>query len=116
MGNLFAEIAVAAIILVGIGVMTRLIQLQTAVVLIVIVSLAFIFAPAAVVAYSENIVPHWVFWGAGVIIGVNLLRGVLSLLFGRSVADSFTAKLLFSIFTPILNIINATLRRIFRFW
>jgi hypothetical protein len=116
MENLFAEAAGGAIILVGIGVMTRLIQLRTAVILIVIVSLAFIFAPVAVVAYSENIVPHWVFWGAGVIIGVNLLRGVIYIFFGRNVADAFTARLLFSIFTPILNLINATLRRIFRFW
>ncbi|MBI4691207.1 MAG: hypothetical protein HY754_13230 [Nitrospirae bacterium] len=106
------EAFVAAIILVGIAVMFRAIKFSAAVLLIVIVGVAFALMPHAG-KYSQYI-PTWLFVIVAIILGINLLRFILGILFGRSAADGFTGKLLYGIFTPIFRIIGGLLRTIFR--
>jgi len=103
---------VAAIIIIGIGTMLRLIKLPAALMLIAIVMGTLAFLPSAG-SYAEH-VPSWLFWAIVVILGINLLRGVLGILFGRSAADGMTGSLLHDIFTPIFRIIGGLLRTIFR--
>lgn len=106
------ETFVAAIILIGIGVMLRIIKLQAALLLIgvVVVALALMSSAGKYAQY----VPIWLFVIIAVILGINLLQAVLGVLFGKNAADGFTGKLLYGIFTPIFNAIGALFRTIFR--
>jgi hypothetical protein len=63
--------------------------------------------------YSEGI-PSWMFWGVIIIIGINILRAILGVLFGRPAADSFTGRLIYQIFTPVFRMLEAFFRGIFR--
>ena len=63
--------------------------------------------------YSQYI-PTWLFVIVAIILGINLLKAIVGVLFGRSAADGFTGKLLYGIFTPIFRIICGLLRTIFR--
>ena len=103
---------VAAIVIIGIGTMFRLIKLPAAILLIAIVAGTLAFLPLAG-SYAKY-VPSWLFWVIVVILGINLLRGLLGILFGRSAADGMTGTLLYDIFTPIFRFIGGLLRTIFR--
>lgn len=106
------EAFVAGIILVGIGVMLRIIKLQAALMLTGIIVVVFALLPSTG-TYAKHI-PTWLFVIVAIVLGINLLRFILGILFGRSAADGFTGKLLYGIFTPIFRIIGGLLRAIFR--
>lgn len=106
------EAFVASIILVGIGVMIRAVRLPAAFMLIGIILLVLVLLPLAG-SHMGGVSAAVVFTVIG-IIAINILRGIFSVLFGQSAADGFTGKLLFGIFTPILNMISRILRAIFR--
>jgi len=75
------EVFVAAIMLVGISVIVRIINLQAAFMTIGLICLGFALWPSA--GRFTNYIPSWVFWGVVIILGINLLRTVLGALFGR---------------------------------
>jgi hypothetical protein len=75
------EIFIATIMIVGIGVMFRVIRIQAALLLIVLVAIATALWPSAG-RFSQNL-PTWVFWGVVMVIAINLLKAILSVLFGR---------------------------------
>jgi len=106
------EIFVAAIALVGIGVMFRVIKLQAAFMTIGLVCLGAALLPSA--GKFTNYVPSWVFWGVVIIIAISLLRAVLSVLFGKSAADNFTGSLLTSILAPLIRLFEGLVRAVFR--
>lgn len=103
---------VAAIILIGIGVIVRVINFQAAAVLFGIIILSIAALPYT--GRFAQYVPLWTFVGVALVIGINILRTILGILFGQSAADGFTGRLLYDIFTPIFRIISGLLRRIFR--
>ena len=72
---------VAAIVIIGIGTMLRLIKFKAAVLLIAIVAGTLAFLPSAG-SYAKY-VPTWLLLSIVVILGINLLRGLLRILFGR---------------------------------
>lgn len=106
------EAFVAAIILVGIAVMLRIIRLQAALFLIGVVLVALAFMSSA--GKYAHYVPTWLFVAIAVILGINLLRAVFGVIFGKSAADGFTGKLLYGVFAPVLSGIGALLRTVFR--
>lgn len=106
------EIFVSAIILVGIGVMFRVLNLRAAFMVIGLVCLGGAMLPNA--GRFTDYVPSWVFWGVVIILGINVLRRVLGVLFGRSAADNFTGNLLSAILTPINRILESLMKAIFR--
>lgn len=106
------EVFVVAIMLVGFGVMLRIINIRAAFTTIGLVFLGFDLWPSA--GRFANYVPSWVFWGVLIILGVNLLRTVLGALFGRSAADSFTGNLLSSVLRPVIALIEGLVRSVFR--
>jgi hypothetical protein len=112
MEQISSEPFVAGIILVGIAVMLRILRLRAAFFIIGIIALAFALTPSAG-KYSQHI-PTWLFVIIVIILGINLLKSGLGILFGKEAADSFTGKFLYGIFTPIFNAIGAILRTIFR--
>jgi hypothetical protein len=103
---------VAAIVIIGIGTMLRLIKLPAAILLIAIVLGTLAFLPLA--GNYAKYVPTWLFWIIAVVLAINLLRGVLGILFGRSAADGMTGSLLHDLFSPIFRIIGGLLRTVFR--
>lgn len=103
---------VAGIILIGIGFLIRVINMQAALMLVGIIILAIAALPHA--GRFAQYVPLWTFVGVVLVMGINILRTVLGILFGQSAADGFTGRLLFAIFTPIYNMISGILRTIFR--
>lgn len=103
---------VAAIVIIGIGTMLRLIKLPAAILLIAVVAATLALMPSAG-SYAKY-VPTWLFWGIVVVLVINLLRGVLGILFGRSAADGMTGNLLHDIFTPLFRMVGGLLRTIFR--
>lgn len=106
------EIFVAAIMLVGIGVMFRVLNLRAAFMTIGLVCLGGAMLPNA--GRFTDYVPSWVFWGVVIILGINVLRRVLSVLFGRSAADNFTGNLLSAILQPVTRLIEGLIRAVFR--
>lgn len=106
------EIFVAAIMLVGIGVMLRIVNLRAAFMTIGLVCLGAALLPSA--GRFTNYVPAWVFWGVVIILAINLLRTVLGVLFGRSAADNFTGNLLSAILQPVTRLFEGLIRAIFR--
>jgi hypothetical protein len=77
----------------------------------------FIILTIAVLPHAGRLaqyVPLWVFVGICIVIGINIIRTVLGILFGQSTADGFTGRLLNDIFTPIFRIIGGLLRTIFK--
>lgn len=106
------EIFVAAIMLVGFGVMLRIVNIRAAFMTIGLVCLGFALWPSA--GRFTNYIPSWVFWGVVIILGINLLRGILGALFGRRAADNFTGNLLSSIFRPVIALIEGLVRAVFR--
>jgi len=106
------EVFVVAIMLVGIGVIVRVINLRAAFMTIGLVCLGFALWPSA--GRFANYIPSWVFWGVVIILGINLLRTVLGSLFGRSAADNFTGNLLSAIFRPLIALMEGLIRVIFR--
>lgn len=107
-----SEAFVVSIALVGIGIMMRIIRLQAALLLIGIAAVAIALMPHAG-KYSQHI-PTWLFVIVTIILGINLLRFTLGILFGRSAADGFTGRLLYGIFVPFFVTAGAFLRAIFR--
>lgn len=106
------EIFVAAISLVGIGVMLRVIKLQAAFMTIGLVCLGAALLPSAG-QYAEH-VPAWMFWGVVIILGISLLRTILAALFGSSVADSFTGNLLSAVLKPVVALFEGLVKSVFR--
>lgn len=104
-------ILVAAIILIGFGVMLRIIRIQAAFTIIGIMMLLLLLIPYAG-GFSKDM-PTWMVVVIGIVLGVNLVRIVFGLLFGRNVAEAFTGRLLYAIFAPFLYIIGAFLRLVF---
>ena len=101
-----------AIMVIGLGVLVRAIRLQAALMLFVLIILSILSLPYA--GRFAQYVPFWVFVGIVLVVGINILRAVLGILFGQSAADGFTGRLLYSIFTPIFRFIGGILRTIFR--
>lgn len=103
---------VAGILLIGIGFLIRIINMQAALMLVGIIILAIAALPHA--GKYAQYVPLWTFVGVVLVMGINILRTVLGILFGQSAADGFTGRLLYAIFTPIFRIVGGLLRRVFR--
>lgn len=59
-------------------------------------------------------VPTWLLVIAAIIVGINLIRVVLSLLFGKHAAEVFTGRFLYDTFLAIIRGIGNILRVIFR--
>lgn len=106
------EVFVVAIMLVGFGVMLRIVTIRAAFMAIGLLCLGFALWPSA--GKFANYIPSWVFWGVVMILGINLLRTVLGALFGRSAADNFTGNLLSSVFRPIVSLFEGLIRAVFR--
>lgn len=106
------EAFIVGIVLVGFGVMLRIIKLQGALMIIGLIAVAALILPYTG-KYSEGI-PSWMFWWIVIIIGINVLRAILGMLFGRPAADSFTGRLLYQIFSPVFRMLEAFFRGIFR--
>lgn len=106
------EIFVASIMLVGIGVMLRIIRLKAAFMAIGLVCLAAALIPSA--GRFTNYIPSWVFWGVIIFLGISLLRVVLGGLFGRGAADNFIGSLLTAILTPVIALFERFVRAVFR--
>jgi hypothetical protein len=106
------EAFVAGIILVGIAVMVRIIRLQAALLLIGIILFIAYLLPSF--GTGHNNIPLWLFWAVVIVLGINLIRAIFAVLFGRSAADSFTGRFLYGIFSPIIRIIEGLIRVIFR--
>ena len=71
----------AATVVIGIGTMLRLIKFKAALFLIVIVAGTLAFLPCTG-SYAKD-VPTWLLLSIVVILGINLLRGLLGIIFGR---------------------------------
>jgi len=106
------EVFVASIILIGIAVMLRIVRMQAAFFLIGVIFLAAYLLPLTG-AYAGSI-PTWLFVIIVVILGISLLRGIVSILFGRDAANNFVGGLLGNILTPLFQAIGRILRGIFR--
>lgn len=104
------EILVAAIILIGFGVMLRIIRIQAAFTIIGIMMLLLMIIPYA--GGMSKDMPKWMIVAIGIVLGINLIRIIFSLLFGRNVGEAFAGRLLYAIFAPFLYIIGAFLRLI----
>jgi len=112
MQEISIEPFVLAIVIIGIGTMLRVIKLPAAILLITTaLTLASIMPRLGNYAQYAS---AWLFWTIVVIFGISLLRAILSILFGRSAADTVTGRLIYDIFTPIFRIVGGFLRTIFR--
>lgn len=106
------EFFVASIMLIGIGVMLRAIKLKAALIVIGLVVIVAALLPSA--GRFSSYIPSWVFWGVVIILGVNLLRTVLGVFFGKGAADNFTGSLLTAILTPVISFFEWLVKAVFR--
>jgi uncharacterized membrane protein AbrB (regulator of aidB expression) len=106
------EAFVAAIILIGIGIMLRIIKLQAGLFLIAVVIVALAFMSYA--GKFARYVPTWLFVAIAVVLGINLLRSVLDDLFGKSVGDGATSGLIGGALETTFRGVGLALRSIFR--
>jgi hypothetical protein len=106
------EIFAAAIAMVGIGIMLGIIRLKAAFTVIALISLGAALLPLSG-RFGQHI-PAWVFWGVVIILGINLLRMVLGVLFGRNAADNFTGGLLLAVLRPVVALFEGIVRAVFR--
>lgn len=106
------EIFVSIIVLVGIGVMVRVVRLRAALLIVGAVVLAHHLLPLAG-QYAQTL-PLWLFVIIVLVLGISLLRGIVSILFGRAAAASFVGGFLNNLLSPIFRGIGGILRTIFR--
>ncbi|MEN6320826.1 MAG: hypothetical protein ABFD82_18990 [Syntrophaceae bacterium] len=93
------EAFVAGIALIGFAVMLRIVRLHAALFLIGIIALTSYILPLTG-RYAGSL-PTWLLAIIAIILCVSFLRGIVSILFGREVANSFTGGLMNNIMAPI---------------
>jgi xanthine/uracil permease len=86
--------------------------MPAAILLIAIVAVAMAFLPSAGIV--AKYIPILVFCVIILILGINLLRVVFGILFGKNAADTMTGRLLYDIVSPIFKIIGKLFRTVFR--